>query len=219
MNVSVIVATYGEYKWMHLAQERALPSIEANINVQVVEHHAPLDTLAHVRNTAASRATGDWLCFLDADDELEPGYLNAMAKTYAQCLSKSPLLVPAVRFVRPYRGLLVDVNARAEIPNRGGWPKVNECVVGTLVKRDLFEAVGGFRELTDNGERILMYEDWDLWLRCWNSGSQLVYVEDAVYRAHVSDDGRNTNAHLAQTAYDAIWRDHETDTEVLGRVP
>ncbi len=215
MNVSVIVATYGDIKWSRLAQERALPSIPDTLGVQVIEHHAPLDTLAHVRNTGASVAHNEWLCFLDADDELEPGYLDAMADAFlmgAITTDWSPLLVPRVR--RVYG----PGNAAApEIPNKGGWPRVNECVVGTLVKADLFRAVGGFRDFTDRGRRILMYEDWDLWLRCWNSGAQLVYVHEAIYREHVAATGRNTNAHEAEKVYAAIWRDHEADSRVLGR--
>jgi glycosyltransferase involved in cell wall biosynthesis len=176
-------------------------------------------TLAQARNAAARETNAEWLCFLDADDELESGYLEAMDDAWTRLrpratepLINPPLLAPALR--RVWSNDLRS-STRAEIPNRGRWPQINECVIGTLVQAAMFRAVGGFRDFTDDGERILMYEDWHLWLRCWNSGAQIVHVDEAVYREHVNDKGRNTNAHLAIQVYDAIWRDHERDLAVL----
>jgi GT2 family glycosyltransferase len=155
------------------------------------------------------------LCHLDADDELEPGYLEAMVQAQESITTAvDSLLIPSVRRIHPGENPRLKGGA---IPNRGKWPRWNECVIGTLVKRSMFQAVGGFRDHADDGTPLVMYEDWDLWLRCWNSGAHLVYVEDAVYREHVNLAGRNTNTHLSQTVYDAIWADHVRDREVLGR--
>ena len=224
MNVAIMIATCGDPKWSKLAEERAFPSAHVEWErweqqrqpgaVAGVGHiHSPDLTLAQARNFMAETClTGsDWLCFLDADDELEPGYLDAMEaalqRPVPQRLSLPrplpPLLVPAVRRVTGD----VVTGRPATIPNRGRWPQVNECVIGTLVHRGLFERVGGFRDHTDDGTVIAMYEDWDLWLRCWDAGAKLVYVPGAVYREHVSR-GRNTNAHLSQSVYEAIWADH-----------
>lgn len=218
MNVAVIIATCGDQKWAELAYERAYPSVlgpQGNTPGsarEIVMKHCPELTVAQARNVAARFATADWLCFLDADDELEPGYLDAMARSndgwvYPALVTgwetvPPPLLVPLLR--RVHEGNLAS--AWASYPNKGRWPQVNECVIGTLVHRRLFEEVGGFRDRTDDGTEIAMYEDWDLWLRCWDAGAALVYT-DAIYREHVST-GRNTNAHLSQPVYDAIWADH-----------
>jgi GT2 family glycosyltransferase len=224
MNVAIIVATYGEDKWAELAHERAWPS--ANNEALAHSHglasiaHYPDLTAATARNTLAAAVPPgiDWLCFLDADDELEPGYLDAMADALqthrivhapvveARSVFDAPevLLVPKVRRVKPF------VAESPRVPNRGGWPKVNECVIGTLVSRPLFEQVGGFRDHTDDGTVIGLYEDWDLWLRCWDAGAELVYTE-AVYREHVNPSGRNYSS-SPESIYDAIWNDHLTRT-------
>ena len=239
MNVAVIVVTCGDDKWHELALSRAYPSASAEAHGRprngVVLRHYNDRSLAQARNSAARETAADWLCFLDADDELEPGYLDAMAQAFmagAITTDWSPLLVPAVRYIPDEgkiqriadgfevpRAILGKVEPVPKIPNRGFWPTLNECVIGTLVRRDLFEAVGGFRAATDDGTPIPMYEDWDLWLRCWNSGAQLVYVEEAVYRAHGTPGGNERNLHggESQKVYDAIWADHLTDREVLGR--
>ena len=57
-------------------------------------------------------------------------------------------------------------------------------VIGTLVRRELFLAAGGFRDLR-------AYEDWDLWIRCWMLGADPVLVTGAIYRAHRRAGGRN----------------------------
>lgn len=214
MKVSIVIATCGDDAWGELAWSRAYPSAREELEpgpgglgvreVQVIVEHYPSLSVPSARNAAAAIATGDWLCFLDADDELEPGYIAAMARAFREGAileDWSPLLVPARRLVAPeLAGGFVagQPMSPAGIPNRGGWPAVNECVIGTLVRRERFEEVGGFRELPS-------IEDYDLWLRCYDAGAQLVYVEDAVYREHVSLAARRNND---QSPYPAIWQAH-----------
>ena len=142
---------------------------------EIIPYHGG-DTVAEARNNGAALATGEWLCFLDADDELAPGYLAAME----QAARPRALLAPAVEWVswngRPaYRGKLgpmVDMTV------------ANWLVIGTLVERDLFQQVGGFKEWP-------VYEDWDLWQRCMIAGAEVVPVPDALYIAWGHARSRN----------------------------
>jgi GT2 family glycosyltransferase len=213
LNVSVLVATFGDDLWKERAERAVASAREQTDNVAHLHAHMGM-TLAETRNALGRVASGDWLCFLDADDELEPGYLDAMeAANNGWVYPKlengwesgvPPLLVPKVRRVKPF------VAESPAIPNKGGWPQVNECVIGTLVSRPLFGRVGGFRDRTDDGTVIDLYEDWDLWLRCHDAGAELVYT-DAVYREHVNPSGRNYSS-SPESIYDAIWNDHLTRT-------
>jgi glycosyltransferase involved in cell wall biosynthesis len=214
MNVAIVVATCGEDRWQKLAHERAWPTAMAEATARPgrtadLRHYDGL-TIAEARNRAAAQvvAPHDWLCFLDADDELEPGYLDAMEEAWingAITTDWSPLFVPAMRRVEPPHPW---AQFEATIPNKGGWPRVNECVIGTLVHRGLFDRVGGFRTETNDGTPISIYEDWDLWLRCVDAGATRVYVPAAVYRAHVNPSGGRNVAPDPVPVYDAIWRDH-----------
>lgn len=203
MNVSVIVATYGDAQWWRLAIARAIPSAWENEPYEVIPRHEDHGTLASARNNAASEATGDWLCFLDADDELAPGYLKAMGQAKValpdvpRALAGGYLLVPAVEYVNA-DGTTVG----PAIPNEGGWPTVNECVIGTLVYRDLFVSVGGFEDYP-------IYEDYALFLACDRAGARRLYVRDAVYRAYVRSGSRNVNATYQLTTYNEIRRQDE----------
>lgn len=176
MNISILIATYGEDSWRELALARALPSVHSE-PVEILVGHDPEGTIASCRNGLAEKATGDWLCFLDADDELAPGYLDAMRRAYERERGTDGvplLLTPAVSYIH---------KGRARPPRF--WPGTEETfktgnwlVIGTLVPRDLFLRVGGFEDFPHG------LEDWQLWAKCVKAGARIVKVRQAVYRAH-----------------------------------
>lgn len=180
-----VIATHGGDRWLRLAQTRALPSTSGQGFDDVVLTHLPDGTVAQARNEGARVATydhlADMLVFLDADDELAPGFCDAIRNvrlTYDPSVVWT-LLSPAVQYVRP-------VNRRTP-PKL--WPRMaiengNWMVIGTAVPSSLFSLVGGFREWP-------MYEDWCLWQRCVKAGAVCVDVPDAVYVAHATNGSRN----------------------------
>lgn len=187
MTIAVLIGTYGEDSWRDLALARALPSALSQGADEVLDRHEKEGTISSVRNALAEDAESDWLCFLDADDELDPGYLAAMERETNRRDMRWRLLVPAVSYVHR-----AGEYGLAEIPNGGGrrpLVDINHAVIGTLVPRRLFLAVGGFRDLP-------ALEDWDLWLRCEEAGAKLVPVPDAVYRAWMRPDSRNKDQSL-----------------------
>lgn len=190
MTWNCLIATCGDESWSELAWTRAYPSALSQVFDEVIVEHHEDATLAEARNRCLASADCDWVVFLDADDELERGYLQAMKQTLAASTKPDEsggldvaaglrILAPAVRYVRDGRD-----DRRAQIPNRGRWPQMNECVIGTAAERRLLLELGGFEEWE-------AWEDWALWLKCVAGGARLVYVEGAVYRAHVSPHGRN----------------------------
>jgi glycosyltransferase involved in cell wall biosynthesis len=187
LDVSVVVATFGDRSWCDLAGRRAVPSALAQTLAprEVIPHHGT--SLAQARNEAAAEATGEWLCFLDADDELDPGYLAAMTT------ATGDLRAPAVQYVHEDHEDPPVVFDDREIR------EMNPCVIGTLVRRDAFWTVGGFGEWP-------VYEDWALFLALALRGAVIEHVPDAVYRAHVREGSRNTPTRLSLHTYRHIRR-------------
>lgn len=178
MDVTIIVGTFGGQSWVELACERAIPSAQ-RFGVPVVHAHA--DTLHEARNLALSRVATEWVVHLDADDELEDGYLDAMAA------ATGDVCAPSVRYVHG------DGQLRHRMPRV--WNHGHACeaaclefgnwiVIGAAVRADLVRSVGGWRDFAWS-------EDWDLWVRCWQAGASIEAVPAAVYRAHVRADSRN----------------------------
>ena len=185
MDVTVIVATYGDDdRYPQLAESRAVPS--AIRQAPVVRSHA--DTLARARNSGADQADTEWLVFLDADDELGLGYMDALRTATAD------LRAPAVRYCFGDEPDLPLVFEDRNISH------LNPCVIGTAVRKSMFTQAGGFLDEP-------VYEDWSLWLRCVRAGATLEHVPEAHYIAHHNPDGRNVQTdQIRRSTYRQIRR-------------
>lgn len=195
MNVSILIATYGEPVWEEMAETRALPSATAQEPHEVLIGHDSEGTIASSRNGLAEKATGDWFCFLDADDELGPGYLQAMQRAFERGRrhdGHSPLLTPAVSYVRKGRMQSPRLLPSGDLRNN------NYLVIGTLVERDLFLTVGGFEDYPHG------FEDWSLWAKCWKAGAKVVQVRRAVYIAYINESSKHRVAWRDRTAQAAM---------------
>ena len=177
-DVTVCVATYGGREWQELAESRAVPSAVGQ--APVIRVHG--DSLHGARNLALTRVETPWVIFLDADDQLEDGYVAAMLNGTAD------IRAPAVRYVRGRRH-----HAPARVPRVAGHrhdctaaclPEGNFVCVGAMVRTGLLRAVGGF-------EPWEVYEDWAAFLRMWHAGATVEAIPAAVYRAYVRRDSRN----------------------------
>jgi len=193
---SCLIATCGDEAWSELAWKRAYPSaMSQGFDEVIVEHHADA-TLAQARNRILASADCDVVVFLDADDELEPGYLDAMKRALEIVGDHVVLLAPAVRYAHAGGRL-----ENARIVNRGRWPRLNECVIGTAAPRRRLLEIGGFDEWE-------AWDDWVLWLKCVAKGARIVYVEEAVYRAHVSPTSRHRSLRNGATLHARITAAH-----------
>lgn len=178
VDVGVVVATFGSDDWIDLARDRAIPSARAE-GVPWVHIHG--ETLHGARNLGLTHMAREWLVFLDADDELEPGYVEAMLRGTADVRAPSVRYVGGGRTRPPYVPKVAGHDHECE-PDCLTWG--NWLVVGSMVRRELAIQVGGWRDFAWS-------EDYDFWVRCWQAGASIEAVPQAVYRAHVRRDSRN----------------------------
>lgn len=178
MDVSVIIGTFGDPEWQDLAEQAAASAEDQADEILCV--HA--GTLAQARNEGLRAAGGDYVIHLDADDLLEPGYVDALLTGTAD------LRAPAVRYVTE-----TGHERLPHVPKVAGHthdctgdclPHGNWLVVGTLARRQLLIDVGGWEEWP-------LYEDWALWARCHQAGATIEAIPAAVYRATWRPASRN----------------------------
>lgn len=186
--ITVCIGTFGDQQiWSALAHDRAMASVDRQTlrPDNLIWCHAP--DLHTARNEAAAQARSEWLCFLDADDELDPHYLEAMTQAVTYLDVADWLLQPATLGVHPDGH---EDPTPVMIPPK---PLLdgNFLVIGTLVRRAQFERLGGFCDFP-------LYEDWDLWLRCFLDGASISQVPAAIYRVHVNTAGRNSASRALQ---------------------
>ncbi|WP_170127400.1 glycosyltransferase [Kineococcus rhizosphaerae] len=152
---------------------------------------------AAARNLGAAHATGEVLCFLDADTVPEPGYVAAVLRAvragadlvvgrrrHADLSAATPGALAAWwRGQGPAPELFEDPAWLREAYERTGdlrdaGDDAYRFVISAVlsVTRELFDAVGGFEEsFTQYGG-----EDWEFAHRCWLRGADFAHAPDAV---------------------------------------
>lgn len=188
MSVGVVVGTFGDSETWGWIAGRALASVlDQTVPADVLTwSHA--DTLQEARNKGASQCDTDWLIFLDADDELDSGYIEAMIKASGDI--RKPATLGIENGVEDYYPIMIPATDIYV---------TNHIVIGAMVRKELFTKVGGFSD-----DPVL--EDWDLWLRCIQAGATIGEVPKAIYRVHVNRASRNHDVGLHGQTYAAIQR-------------
>lgn len=202
-SVAVVIGYYGDEEVWRPLVERAARSVHGQAGAMEVGSYST--TLARARNAGAFGISADWLIFLDADDELAPGYVEAMLAA-AEANPEASIFKPATL------GVYED-GSEDEKPvmiEKRNLLKSNHIVIGAMVRREMFTVSGGFRELP-------ALEDWDLWLRlALEFDAKIVEVPDAVYRVHVRDNSRNKDLKAHHDAYLDITRRAYPIAKALG---
>ena len=159
------------------------------------------------RNLGASRASGEWVGFVDDDDVWGPDKL-ARQLAAADAADRGWVYVGAV-----------SVGERLAIVS-GDPPPSPEAVMAVLprsnpvpgggsnvvLRRDLFERVGGF------DERLAQCEDWELWARLTRHGPPAAVPEPLMgYRLHAGATSLDVEGIVG--AARAIERLHRTSVD------
>lgn len=163
---SVFSQTFHEWEWIIVNDGSTNPGALATLEqyrhkdrrVTVIDH-AKNKGLSATRNTGARAASTDYLMFLDSDDLLE---LTCVEKLYWKLKTH-----PELAFADAY---CTGFGAQNYIWKKGfsngpAFLKENFATSNAMVRRNAFDAVGGFDENRKNG-----LEDWDFWLKCAANG-------------------------------------------------
>jgi len=143
---------------------------------------------ASARNAGAYDSHGEFISFLDADDEYSPSKLSRSLKEIE--------LFPNVGVV--YSDYIEeDVDGEKRVTFKYPFDMeilMNHCIVSTnsMVSRDSFLRVGGF------DESIKGCEDYDLWLRISASGSMIRHIPEILFTYHCHDQQKTATYDMSK---------------------
>lgn len=194
---------------------QALREISAPFPVRVVEQ--PNSGAARARNCGAGLARGELLLFLDDDMVASPDLLVELCRVHAGGADAVLGHIPAVAgstasFLS--RGLAEWADQRRKrLVHNGGVLTASDLLTGQLsVRREVFEALGGFDErFTKDGS--FGGEDTDFGRRLFAEGYRVEFAPGAVSHQHyaVPPRGYLKQWHQAGAADVAYLRKHPDD--------
>lgn len=145
---------------------------------QVTYLKQPNQGVSKARNSGVVRSRGDWLAFLDSDDEWLPEKLNRQW-TVLQQQPDHRLCHGEEIWIRNGR----RVNPMNKHAKSGGYifehclPLCAISPSSVIIRRDLFEQAGGF------DEKLPACEDYDLWLRIC-AVNPVLYVDQPLLKKY-----------------------------------
>lgn len=201
--VSVVIPTHNRARLVRRAIESVLSQTFRDFEILVVDdasedeteravrdvgddriryiRHAVGKGDAGARNTGVRNATGDYIAFLDDDDEWLPEKLSWQLAEFEKA-GEGPGLVCGGRvnvFASTGRSSVVRLTGDVETQFR--WGRITTSSV--MVRREAVEKVGLF------DEGILFCSDYDLWIRLWQAGFRFASIDRPLVRYLVHGNG------------------------------
>ena len=172
--------------------------VEALTNPLIRLIHQENGGVSAARNKGIELATGDWIAFLDADDQWKPAFLETMqllANTYPQCK-----VVASAYELQDYRGIrkpaiLHKIPFAGEHGILSNYFEVASCShppitsISLMVELKAIKNIGGFPVGVKSGEDLLTWARLAVTTKIAYSLKPLsVFIQDA---AHTYDDKPN----------------------------
>lgn len=182
---SLMRQTYEDFQTVIVLDEcwestrRLIESYMTVLNIRFFERHKK-QGLAAAKNFGISKCAGDWIAYLDADDE----YLDCKIGVQRQWMLDNPgvdlcgtqawdildgYMVPNCFGITQY---VTHEDIVARLPEENIL-----CHGSMMIRRIVLESLKGYN--TDR--KLLGREDWDLWARAANAGFRFGKVSERLY--------------------------------------
>jgi len=207
MRISVVIPAYNAERWVGGAIGSALAQVPAPHEVIVVDDGSTDGTsailagyggaarvvrqrnagLAAARNAGAAAASGAWLFFLDADDELLPGALAALEEAVGR-YPGADVIIPNFLRCDPEAAELEGPPARPRRDALLDRDDLIEVLGGRVLGANALVRAGAWREVPYR-DGMRECEDLDLWVRLLLAGRRIVLLGSPLVATRVGRPG------------------------------
>jgi glycosyltransferase involved in cell wall biosynthesis len=203
-NTAELVKGYGHSNIKYLRQENRGPSA--------------------ARNTALEVVSGDWVAYLDSDNELLANYLAVMTKAVGEHTAALYAFPKGKRTLELYENskLIKSINDSNDF--------LEELTTKNIFMRDFHFDGNGFmhsRRIIDEGfrwdENLQLMEEWDFVMSFAEKYQEnFLYVPQVLFRYHqrFGTDGLVSNATYEEwaNAFEYIYNKHQHDSMLQGQM-
>lgn len=221
LSVSVIIPTYNKAHLLGRAVQSVLNQTYQDFEVIVVDdcssdntervvigfdddriryiRHEENKGAAAARNTGIKAAEGEYIAFLDSDDEWLSEKLEKQVRAFADGSTDLGVVYTGVRFIA---GNKIKYAPSSNIKKKEGY--IHAVLLETnfiplpaaIVKKECLEKVGMF------DESLPRLQEWDLWIRI-STHYHFKYISELLVNAYQQPDGisRDVNALIVASEY------------------
>lgn len=199
--VSIIIANFNYGRFTAAAIESALNQSWPAIDVIFIDDGSSDNSLnvagqyditilaqenqgvSAARNNAAQHARGDYILFLDSDDELYPDSIARLVEALERGGAHAGFAYGPLQYFGQRDSIFPSHPFDPALLARE-----NYIQTSALIRKDVFDKVGGF----DRG--FPLREDWELFVRIWNAGYRGEFIEKPHlrYRKHKAPTRKKT---------------------------
>lgn len=153
----------------------------SNKDGRIKYHYTNQKGVSLARNLAVSLSHGTYLLPLDADDKIDPTYLEKAASVMNQNPEISLVYCNAILFGSVNKKwILPDFNFKAMLIE-------NSIFCSALIKKNEFLAVNGY-----NVNMVEGFEDWDFWIKYLANNKKVYKLNDILFYYRIKQHSRNS---------------------------
>lgn len=211
LKVSVIISTFNRAQYLKRSVESVLNQTFQDFELIIVDNASTdqtqsfiqsltdqrISTVRHgtnkggsaARNTGIKLARGNFIAFLDDDDEWLPEKLSKQVQAFENASKEVGLVYAGSEFFDDTKQRLVGTNhpsCRGHVYQRLLLSTVIGSVTSVMVRKECLDKAGMF------DEELTSCQDWEMWLRIARH-FEFDYVPDILARIHVHGEQISTN--------------------------
>jgi glycosyltransferase involved in cell wall biosynthesis len=151
------------------------------------------------RNVGVSKATADYICFLDQDDYFLPRHIEILIATADLSQERFGVSYGDLVRIDSSGGVLSETSLVGAHPHKDVYSMISQNMhilpSATLIKRSAFMEIGGF------DESLQGYEDDDLFLRLHLSGYRIDFTSEPVSAWTVNASSTSFSESMSRSRY------------------